>query len=54
MNLNAPKKISWLVALVLGVIGIIFMLIPAVSGLAFWVVLVGLVLMLLATYLEGL
>jgi len=56
MKLTAPKKISWIIALVLGVLGLLGTLvsIPVISGLAFWLVLVGLVLMLLATYFEGL
>ncbi len=56
MKLNAPKQISWVIALILGVLGLLGTLvtIPVISGLAFWLVLVGLVLMLLATYFEGL
>jgi len=56
MKLSAPKNITWIIALVLGIIGLIAQLvtIPVISGLAFWIVLVGLLLMLLATYIEGL
>jgi hypothetical protein len=56
MKLSAPKNITWIIALVLGIIGLIGQLvtIPVISGLAFWIVLVALVLMLLATFFEGL
>ena len=58
MKLSAPKQISWIIALVLGILGLLGMLAPTIpligGGLAFWLVLVGLVLMLLATYLHGL
>lgn len=56
MKLNAPKKNTWLVAVVIGVIGIIakFVAIPFLSIYAFWLVVVAFVLLVLATYLKGL
>ena len=56
MKLSAPKQISWLVALILGVLGLIGALftVPFLTNFAFWFVFVGLVLMLAATYFEGL
>jgi len=56
MRLNAPKQITWWIALVVGVIGILAHLgtIPALSGFAFWLVAVAFVLLILATLLEGL
>jgi hypothetical protein len=56
MKLNAPKQVTWVIALVLGLVGILGTLvtIPVVSGLAFWIVVVALALLLLATYMEGL
>jgi uncharacterized membrane protein len=56
MNLSAPKQLTWLIAVVLGIIGLVAQLvaIPVLSTLAFWIVLVALVLMLVATYLPGL
>jgi type IV secretory pathway TrbD component len=56
MNLSAPKQVTWLIALILGIIGLIAQLvtIPVLSGLAFWLVLIALVVMLVATYLPGL
>jgi hypothetical protein len=55
MKLSAPKQLTWYIALVLGVLGLIGQLvtIPVLSVLAFWLVLVGLVLLLVATYLPG-
>jgi hypothetical protein len=56
MKLNPPKQITWWIALALGAIGLVANLvsIPVLSGLAFWLVLVGLVLLLLGTALTGL
>jgi hypothetical protein len=56
LKLNAPKQITWLVALVLGILGFLgaVITIPFLSNFAFWIVLIALVLLLLATYLEGL
>ena len=56
MRLNAPKQITWIIALILGIFGLLGTVatIPVISGLAFWLVLVGLGLMLLATYIRDL
>ena len=56
MELSAPKQITWLIALILGVIGVVAHLvtIPVLSGLAFWIVVVALVLLLVATFVSGL
>ncbi len=45
MKLSAPKLITWWIALIIGVIGIIanFVTIPVLSGFAFWLVVIGLV-----------
>jgi hypothetical protein len=55
MKLNAPKKTTWWVAVVLGVVGILANLvtIPFLSGIAFWLVVVAFVILALATYLKG-
>ena len=59
MRLNAPKQVTWLVALVLVLLGLIFGLfdIPAIPFLAnqawLWGFLGG-ALLLLATWFEGL
>jgi len=56
MQLSAPKQITWWIALIVGVIGLIanFVTIPVLSGLSFWLVVVALALLLLATLIEGL
>ena len=56
MKLNAPKNITWWIAVIVGVLGVLgnFVAIPIVSGEAFWFVTVGFVLLALATYLKGL
>lgn len=56
MRLNAPKKIVWLLSLVLAVISIIsyFVAIPVVTGaITYWVMGVAWLLLFLATYLKG-
>lgn len=56
MKLNAPKQIIWIICLLLGVLGVLgeLVTIPVVSGIAFWLVVVGLALLLLATALKNL
>jgi hypothetical protein len=56
MKLSAPKQITWLVAVVLIVIGLIAQLvtIPFLSTIAFWIVFVAAVLLAVATFISGL
>jgi hypothetical protein len=56
MKLSAPKTITWWIAVILGVLGILgsFMSIPFVSGYAFLFVAIGFVLLALATLLKDL
>lgn len=56
MKLNAPKNITWWIAVVVGVLGILgnFITLPVVSGLAFWFVVVGFALLALGTFMKGL
>jgi len=56
MKLNAPKKITWLISLIVGALGIVahFVAIPVLSVYAFWLVVVGFVLLILGTFLKGL
>jgi len=51
MKLNAPTQTLWLVAVILGVLGIIGNLatIPFVSTYAFWFVAVGFILLVIGT-----
>ena len=57
MKLSAPKKITWWIAVIVGVIGAIGLFVPSlpVVGLyAKYLVLFGFALLALATYLKGL
>jgi hypothetical protein len=56
MKLSQPKFIVWLIALILGIAGLLGKLveIPVVTDLNFWLVLIGLALMLVATAVKGL
>jgi len=56
MKLSAPKQGTWWVAVIVGVAGILanFVTIPFLSGISFWLVVVGFVLLALATYMKGL
>jgi nicotinamide riboside transporter PnuC len=56
MKLSAPKQVTWWIALIVGVIGIVAHLgiIPVLSGIAFWLVTAAFVLFVLATLLKGL
>lgn len=57
MKLNAPKKITWIISLILGALGFIALLgvnIPFVSMYACWIILIGLVLLLLGNVVKGL
>ena len=55
MRLNAPKKIVWLISLIIAVLAIIstFVVIPFVTVNAFWVMGVAWLLLFLATFLKG-
>lgn len=56
MRLSAPKQITWWIAVIVGVIGIIgtFVALPVVGDFAKFLVMFGFVLLALATYLKGL
>lgn len=59
MKLNAPKRITWWIALAVGVIGVVVHLLPIaalpwLSAVGFWLVVAAFVLLLLATSLSGL
>lgn len=55
MRLTPPKKIVFWISLILGAVGLIAKLvtIPFISAFAFWLVLVGLILLLLGVALRG-
>ena len=55
MKFSAPKQITWWIAVVIGVLGILATLvtIPVLSGFAFWLVVIGFALLAVATVVEG-
>lgn len=56
MKTNAPKQITWMIAVILGVLGVasVYVPIPVVSDHSFWVVVIGFVLLTLGTMLKDL
>ncbi|HLD94678.1 MAG TPA: hypothetical protein VI703_10810 [Anaerolineales bacterium] len=56
MNLSAPKQLTFWVAVILGVLGIVgtYVTLPFVSAYAFWLLVVGFVLLALGNMMEGL
>jgi len=56
MKLQKPKNLTFIIAVVLAALGLLGTLvsIPVVSGLAFWLVLAGFVLLALGNLLKGL
>jgi hypothetical protein len=54
-RLNAPSQLTFLIALVLAVLGVlaIFVSIPFVSGYAFWFVTVGFIVLALGCIMKG-
>ena len=56
MQFSAPKQVTWWIAVVIGVLGILATLvtIPVLSGFAFWLVVIGFLLLAIATMVEGL
>lgn len=55
MNLSAPKQTTFWVAVILAVLGILATLvtIPVLSGIAFWLVVLGFVVLLVGNLAEG-
>jgi hypothetical protein len=56
MKLSKPKVITWWIAVILGVLGILATLlpIPVLAAYAFWMVAAGFALLALGTALKGL
>lgn len=56
MKLSAPKNVTWWVAVILGLAGLLGFLnvVAFLSGFAFWLVFVGFVLLVLGTLLKDL
>ena len=55
MRLNPPKKVTFWIAVAIGLVGLIanFIAIPFLSPLAFWLVLAGFVVLVLGNTLKG-
>ena len=55
MKLSAPKLITFEVAVAVVILGLIgyFVTIPVLSGLAFWVVVLGFVILAVGNLIEG-
>jgi energy-converting hydrogenase Eha subunit C len=53
---NAPKNLTWIIAVILGGLGIVghFVPIPVVSEHQYWLVAAGFVILALATKVKGL
>lgn len=56
MNLSAPKTLTFWIAVILGVLGIVgtYVTIPVASAYAWWLLVVGFVLLALGNMMEGL
>lgn len=53
MRLSAPNKVLWLIAVILGVLGILAYLGVLPIGYAFWLVTLGFVLLVIGTLFAG-
>ncbi len=55
MQTNAPKFIVWLIAVIIGGLGILakFIILPVASVYSFWFVVVGFVILAVANILKG-
>lgn len=54
MNLSAPKQLTFWIAVVVAVIGVVANFVPAVAAYALWVVVVAFVILALGVLIEGL
>lgn len=55
MKLSPPKQITFIIAVVLALIGLVasFGVIPGFGGYAFWLVLVGFIVLAVGNMMEG-
>jgi hypothetical protein len=56
MNLSAPKQITWIIAVILGIVGILgqYGVVAAASAYASWLLIIGWALLAIGTAVEGL
>ena len=55
MNLSAPKNVTFWVAVVVAVVGVLASLvsIPVLSGFAFWLVVIAFIILVLGNLVDG-
>jgi len=55
LKLSAPSQVAWIIALILGIVGVLGVLgvITGLAAYAFWLVVAGWALLLIATLLRG-
>jgi hypothetical protein len=55
MKLSAPKQVLWIIAVILGILGIVGKLVTVafVTTYAFWLVTIGLVILVIGTAMKG-
>jgi len=55
MKLSAPKKSTWLISMIIAIVGLVSALvaIPFVSPIAFWLVSMAYIVLFLGTMLKG-
>ena len=56
MNLSAPKQVTFIVAVVIALLGLVgsFVALPVLSAYSFWLVVLGFVVLAAANMMEGL
>lgn len=56
MKLNAPKVVTWWIAVILGVLALLghVAVVPVLGAYAFWMALIGLALLVVANLVKGL
>jgi len=56
MNLSAPKMVTWWVAVVIGLLGILdhFVKLPLIGGFSSYLVVIAFVILAVATVVDGL
>ena len=55
LKLSAPSQVAWIIALILGIVGVLGVLgvITGLAAYAFWLVVAGWALLLIATITRG-
>ena len=51
--MTAPKAITFWIAVILAIIGLVFFFLPAVAAYAFWVLLVAFLVLFLGCLIKG-